>query len=64
MLTVQKPKRILRPKEAWERLGIGRQTFYQRFVATGRLRLFPIGTRAKGVLESDVEQLIDELASK
>ena len=64
MLTVNKPKQILRPREAWTRLGIGRQSFYQRFVATGRIRLFPLGARAKGCLEADVERLIDELAAQ
>jgi len=63
MLSI-KPKRILRPKEAWERLGIKRQKFYEDFVNTGRIKLFPLGKRAKGCLEAEVERVIDEMAAE
>lgn len=60
MLVVSKPKRILRPREAWERLGVKRDTFYQ-LVKRRRLHLIPLGKRARGILESDLDDLIDEL---
>jgi predicted DNA-binding transcriptional regulator AlpA len=60
MFTI-KPKRILRPREAWERLGIKRQKFYEDFVATGRVNLLHIGARARGVLEADIDRIIDEM---
>ena len=59
--TAPKPRRIIRPKEAWQRLGIGHSVFYRDYVRTGRLRLIALSARAVGVPESDVEQIIDEL---
>lgn len=58
------PHQILRPQEAWRRLGIGRSTFYTEFVATGRLRLVKLGERATGVLEHELDRLIDEMAAE
>ena len=63
MLTT-KPKRILRPKDAWGRLGIKRQKFYEDFVNTGRIKLFPLGKRAKGCLEAEIDRVIDEMAAE
>jgi len=57
------PQQILRPAEAWKRLGVKRSTFYNEFVATGRVRLIKIGERARGVLEHELDQLIDEMAA-
>jgi predicted DNA-binding transcriptional regulator AlpA len=54
---------ILRPAEAMRRLGIKRTTFYGSFVASGRLRLVHIGARARGVIEDELNQLIDDLAA-
>lgn len=64
MLVVSKPKRVLRAKECWTRLGVKRDTFYTNFVKTKRLKMFPLGKRAKGALEADLEALIDELAAQ
>jgi hypothetical protein len=58
-----KPKRIIRPKEAMARLSVGHTYFYEAFVRTGRLRLIPLAGRSRGVLESDLDALIDELAA-
>jgi hypothetical protein len=55
------PRRFVRPKQAWERLGISRSQFYDEFVKTGRIQLYSIGRRAKGALESQVETVIDEI---
>ena len=59
-----KPKRVLRPRQAWGRLGIGRENFYKNFVRTGRIKLFPLGKRAKGCLEAEIERVIDEMAAE
>jgi excisionase family DNA binding protein len=56
------PHQILRPNEAWKRLGVKRSTFYSEFVASGRLRLVKLGERARGVIESELDALIDEMA--
>lgn len=63
MLTISKPKRILKPRECWERLAIKRDKFYADYVNTRRLRLIRLGERSRGILEADLEQLIDELHS-
>jgi hypothetical protein len=57
-------KRILRPKEAQARLGIKHTNFHDNFVKTGRIRLVPLGLRARGVLEHELDALIDELAAE
>jgi predicted DNA-binding transcriptional regulator AlpA len=54
-------RQILRPKEAQRRLGIGNTKFYQDYVNTGRLRLVRLGDRAVGVLEHELDALIDQL---
>jgi hypothetical protein len=41
---------------------VKRSTFYNEFVASGRLRLVKLGERARGVLESELDALIDEMA--
>jgi hypothetical protein len=57
-----RPRRIIRPKEGWQRLGIGHSKFYKDFVATGRIRLVPLGALARGVFEHELEGVMDELA--
>jgi predicted DNA-binding transcriptional regulator AlpA len=64
LLEVVMPHQILRPEQAWKRLGVKRSTFYREFVATGRLRLVKLGERARGVLEHELDHLIDELAAE
>jgi predicted DNA-binding transcriptional regulator AlpA len=51
-------RRILRPREAQRRLGIGHTTFYEDYVATGRIRLVALGERARGVIEDELDDLI------
>jgi hypothetical protein len=52
---------ILRPKAAWKKLGVGRTMFYEEFVAKGRIRLVPLGERARGVIDDEIDALIEEL---
>ena len=57
-------RRIIRPRAAWERLGIGHTKFYSDFVNTGRLRLVDLGKQTKGVIEDELDALIDNLAAE
>jgi predicted DNA-binding transcriptional regulator AlpA len=57
-------KRVLRPKEAQRRLGIGHTNFWENFVQTGRLKLVRLGPRSVGVLEHELDALIDQLAAE
>lgn len=57
-------KKILRPKEAQKKLGVGRTKFWNDFVNTGRLRKIRLGPRAIGFLESNVDQVIDQLVAE
>jgi predicted DNA-binding transcriptional regulator AlpA len=61
MSSTARPKRLLRPKEAWSRLGCKRTKFYEDYVKTGRLRLVTLGPKSKGAVEDEVDSLIDEL---
>jgi predicted DNA-binding transcriptional regulator AlpA len=54
-------KTILRPREAWRRLGISRSTFYDKFVSKGRIKLIPITERAVGVVDGELDDLIEEM---
>ena len=57
-------KRILDPAEACLRLGnMSNSNFYEKFVGTGRVRLVNITPRRVGVLEDELDALIDELAA-
>jgi predicted DNA-binding transcriptional regulator AlpA len=55
------PRRILRPKEAQQRLGVKHSAFYENFINTGRLRLVRLGPRAVGVVEDELDALIGEM---
>jgi len=55
---------ILRPRAAWEKLGVGRTTFYDEFVNKGRVRLLNLGERARGVPDDEIETLINELRAE
>jgi predicted DNA-binding transcriptional regulator AlpA len=57
-------ERILRPAEAWTRLGCRRSHFYQHYVAGGLVRLLRLGPRARGVPESDIDKIIAELIAE
>jgi hypothetical protein len=52
---------IIRPRAAWTRLGIGRSKFYTDFVGTGRIKLVKLGARARGVLDDEVDALVEEI---
>jgi predicted DNA-binding transcriptional regulator AlpA len=54
-------KRILRKHEVLERLGIRKTTLHENFIKTGRLRLVKIGARAVGIIEDELDSLIEEL---
>jgi predicted DNA-binding transcriptional regulator AlpA len=54
-------KRILRKREVLERLGIGKTAFHESFIKTGRLRFVKIDPRAVGVIEDELDALIEEL---
>jgi predicted DNA-binding transcriptional regulator AlpA len=55
---------ILRPRAAWEKLGVSRTTFYDEFVNKGRVRLLNLGERARGVPDDEIETLINELRAE
>ena len=44
-----------------ERLGIPQDSLYDSFIKTGRLRFVKIGARAVGVIEDELDALIEEL---
>ena len=54
-------KRIVRKNEVLKRLGIRKTTFYETFIKTGRLRFVKISARAVGVIEDELDALIEEL---
>jgi predicted DNA-binding transcriptional regulator AlpA len=54
-------KTIIRPREAWHRLGISRSTFYDEFVSKGRVKLIPLTERARGVVDAELDDLIEKL---
>jgi hypothetical protein len=54
-------RRLVRPKEAWKRLGIGHTKFYADFVATGRIKLIDLGPKSKGIVEDELDDLINKL---
>jgi predicted nucleotidyltransferase len=68
--------KILRPEQIMDRLGVGRTRLYTDILLRDqadpyipnttipRLRLFPIGERSSGALESDLDVLIEALASQ
>ena len=69
-----KPKRIVRKKEAYGRLGCGHTKFYSDYVLRDaknpyvpgtrieRLKPIPLGPRNVGFLDSELDALIDGLA--
>jgi hypothetical protein len=38
--------------------------FYDKFVRTGRLRLVPLGERAKGAVEDEVDAIVDAIIAE
>ena len=57
-------KRILQRRQVLERLGIRKTTLYESFIKTGRLRFVKIGARAVGVIEDELDALIEESAPR
>jgi len=69
-------RKILRPAEIRHRLGVGNTKFYTDLVlhtaadpfipntTIPRLRMFPLGERSSGAMESDVDALIEALAGQ
>jgi predicted DNA-binding transcriptional regulator AlpA len=57
-------KRFVRPKEAMDRLGCRRSKFYADYIGRGLLRPVRLGARSIGILESELDALIDELTAK
>jgi hypothetical protein len=57
-------RKLVRPKEAQRRLGVGHTKFWQDFVATGRLKLVELGPRSKAAVEDELDDLIDELIAE
>jgi hypothetical protein len=55
-------KRILKPREIYQRLSIGKTKFHEDFVATGKVRWINLGERSKGLTEEEVDRLVDEVA--
>jgi hypothetical protein len=53
-------RRLIRPREAWQRLGCGHTKFYE-LVGAGRIRLVQLSARIKAVVEDELDDLIDEL---
>jgi predicted DNA-binding transcriptional regulator AlpA len=52
---------ILRLRAAWQKLGVGRDTFYKKYVRTGRVRLVQVTERTCGVFEDELDVLIEEM---
>jgi predicted DNA-binding transcriptional regulator AlpA len=61
MTTIKRIKKIIRPRFAWRRMGIGRSKFYEDYVKTGKLRLVRLGPRSTGVFEHELDELLDSL---
>jgi hypothetical protein len=57
-------KTILRKPVAARRLGIGLSTFEEKYVKTGRVDLIYLGQRSVGCLESQIDEVIDELVAE
>jgi hypothetical protein len=57
-------RRLVRPKEAQKRLGVGHTKFYKDFINTGRLRLVELGPRSRAAVEDELDALIDEIINE
>ena len=57
--------KLLRSAATLERLGdIGPTKFREDYVKTGRLQPIPLGKRAFGFLEADIDRVIEELVAE
>jgi predicted DNA-binding transcriptional regulator AlpA len=57
-------RRILRPAEAQHRLGCKHSKFYAYYVGKGLIRLLRLGPNSVGVLEDELDALIDRIAAQ
>jgi excisionase family DNA binding protein len=57
------PHKIVRPKEAQVRLGIGHTKFYE-LVSAGRLQLVRLGPRVVGIPEHELDAFISGLIAE
>ena len=57
-------RRILRPAEAQQRLGCKHSKFYEHYVGKGLIRLLRLGPNSVGVLEDELDALIDHIAAQ
>lgn len=60
----RRPKVIVRMPEVLRRVGLGKTSFKERFEDTGKAKIVRIGPRIKGMLESDLERLVELIASE
>ena len=56
-------KKLIRPKGAWTRLGVGRTKFYE-LVDEGRIRLVHLGPKISAVVEDELDALIEEFIAE
>jgi predicted DNA-binding transcriptional regulator AlpA len=52
---------VLRLKEVRRRLGICNTKLYEDFLSNGRLPTVRLGARSRGVLEADLDKLIEQM---
>jgi hypothetical protein len=57
-------KRLLRPKQIWQKLAVGKTKFWEDFVATGRIKLVDVGPNAKAAPEDEVDAVIDQIVAE
>jgi predicted DNA-binding transcriptional regulator AlpA len=57
----RRARRLIRPKEAQERLGVSRTTFWDSFIGTKRLRLVRLGPKSVAVVEDELDDLIQQM---
>jgi predicted DNA-binding transcriptional regulator AlpA len=62
--TPRRGRRLLRPKEAQERLGVSRTTFWDHFIGKRRLRLVRISPKTVGIIEDELDAVIDQMIAE
>ena len=67
MAGVSNSRRLIRLKKVYGpdgKIPIGRSMFYEKFINTGRLRLVPLGERAKAAVEYEVDAIVNEIIAE
>ena len=64
MSAPKRGQRLLRKSEARARLGVGKTKFEEDFVKPGRVRTVPISERIEGVVEEELDALIEEIIAE